>query len=437
MITHWTVKRSGIIAPDERLPWGPQIVLALQHAAAMFGSTVVAPLIMGFPPTTALFFSGVATLIFFVVTAGRVPSYLGSSFAFIAPVLAITGGHGSISAALGGIVAAGIVYAVIGLLVHVLGASWIEYLMPPVVTGSVVIVIGLTLAGAARNLAAADVTAAILTILAIFAVGLYTRGLFARLPILLGTVIGYLLTLLLGGTAGRNYGPVHIGGVDLSPIARASWLGLPTFTTPTFSWHAIALLVPVVVVLIAENTGHIKAVSAITGRDLNPYLGRSFLGDGLATIVSGSFGGTGVTTYAENIGALAVSKTYSTLLFPMAAVVAILLGISPKFGAVLQSIPSGVLGGASTVLFGLIAATGIRILIQNDVDLSRVLNLLTVGTGVVLAAGGYDLVFGSFDVGNLTLSALVVILLYLIFRHAPDATLIERDLPADAAVDTP
>ena len=429
---HWTVKRSGIIAPDERLPWGPQIVLALQHAAAMFGSTVVAPLIMGFPPTTALFFSGVATLIFFVVTWGKVPSYLGSSFAFIAPVLAVTGGHGSISEALGGIVAAGVVYAIIGLLVHVLGSAWIEYLMPPVVTGSVVIVIGLTLAGAAKNLAAADVVAAILTILAIFAVGLYTRGLLSRLPILLGTALGYLLTLALGGTSGRTYGPLHIGGVDLSPIGKAAWLGLPTFTTPTFSWHAIALLVPVVVVLIAENTGHVKAVGAITGRDLDPYLGRSFLGDGIATIVSGSFGGTGVTTYAENIGTLAVSKTYSTLLFPMAAVVALLLGICPKFGALLQTIPSGVLGGASTVLFGLIAATGVRILIQNDVDLSRVLNLLTVGTGVVLAAGGYDLVFGAFDVGNLTVSAIGVILLYLIFRHAPSATLVERDLLADA-----
>jgi putative pyrimidine permease RutG len=421
----WREKRSGMVAPDERLPWGDTVAMGFQHVLAMFGSTVLAPILMGFDPNVAIFFSGIGTLIFFLVTGGRIPSYLGSSFAFIGPVLAVmaVAGQDNMPKALGGIVVAGLVYTLIGFLVHYLGSEWIDNLMPPIVTGGVVAIIGLNLAGAARGMAEEDMGLAILTILAILAVALIGKGLIGRLPILIGTVIGYLLALIVGGTSadGRDILGWHVSGVNLDAVGDASLFGLPNFRTPSFDGNAIALIVPVAVVLVAENTGHIKAVSEMTRRNLMPYLGRGFIGDGVATMVSGFGGGTGVTTYAENIGVMAVTKVFSTAIFLVSAGVAILLGFSPKFGALINSIPLGVLGGVSTVLFGLIAAAGIRIWIDNRVDFSKGINLFIAAVTLIVGTADYTVSIGNFDLNGIALGTFGSIILYQLFRFAPGA----------------
>ena len=417
---HWTLKRDGIIAPDERLPWGQTFAVGLQHIFAMFGATVLAPILMGFDPNTAILFSGIGTLIFFVIVGGRVPSYLGSSFAFIAVVNAASGlaagGTPNIGVALGGIIAAGALYAVVGVVVMAVGYGWIEKLMPPVVTGAVVAVIGLNLAPVAiSDLAGKDAATTsfnqlvgLLTILSVAAVAVYAPGILRRLPILLGGVIGYVVYLLLAN--GLGMGPA----IDFAKLGDAAWIGMPNFTGPSFSISAITLIAPVALVLVAENLGHVKAVGAMTGRNLDPYLGRAFLGDGIATMVAGMGGGTGVTTYAENIGVMAVTKIYSTLIFVIAAVVAIALGFSPKFGALIGTIPWAVLGGLAIVLFGLIAATGARIWGENKVDFSSSRNLITVAAALTMGAGNFTVKIGDFEMGGIGTATLTAIVLYQI-----------------------
>jgi putative pyrimidine permease RutG len=425
-LPRWTVKTEGLIAPEERLPWGQTVVLGVQHVFAMFGATVLVPILMGFDPNTAIFFSGIGTLLFFLVVGGRVPSYLGSSFAFVAVVLTATGYKGpgpnaNIGLALGGIIAAGVVYALIALVVMVVGYGWIERLMPPVVTGSVVAVIGLNLApvaireigGNAQSPNAMHVAIGLATALAGCLVAVYAPGLWRRLPILLGGVAGYILYLVLANGLGLQK------AIDFSTVGRAAWLGLPNFSTPVFRMDVMTLFAPVAVILVAENLGHVKAVSAMTGRSLDRFLGRAFLGDALACMVAGSGGGTGVTTYAENIGVMAVTRIYSTLVFVVASVVAIVMGFSPKFGAVIGTIPGPVLGGLSVVLFGLIAATGGRIWVQNRVDFSDSRNLVTAAVTLTLGAGDLVLKLGDFSMGGIGTATFGAILLYqvLSFRH--------------------
>lgn len=432
--TGWTLKKEGVIAPDERLPWGQTIFVGLQHVLAMFGATVLAPIIMGFDPNTAIFFSGIGTLIFFLVVGGRVPSYLGSSFSFIAVVIAASAYSGKginthIDVALGGIIAAGVVYAIIGVIVMFVGYRWIEYLMPPVVTGAVVAAIGLNLAPVAIGNAAAsqfDTWLAIVTVIAVAAVAVYLPGPLRRLPILLGGIIGYIVYLIFANGFGLGK------AIDFTSLSSAAWIGLPNFTAPSFHADAMALIAPVAIILVAENLGHVKAVGAMTGRNLDKYLGRAFLGDGLATIVSASGGGTGVTTYAENIGVMAVTRIYSTLIFIIAAVVAILLGFSPKFGALIYTIPAGVLGGLAIVLFGLIAATGGRIWVQNSVDFSKSRNLITAAVALILGAGNFVLNIGSFSIGGIGTATFGAIILYQILRER--GTEPEEAATADAAV---
>ncbi len=420
----WTLRRDGVIAPDERLPTGQTIALGLQHVVAMFGATVLAPLLMGFDPNVAILFSGIGTLIFFAIVGGRVPSYLGSSFSFIAVVIAATAYAGSglnanIGVALGGIVAAGVVYAIIGGIVMLAGYRWIEQLMPPVVTGAVVAVIGLNLAPiAVKGISSTslDVWIGIATIVAVGLIAVRAPGLARRLPILLGGLAGYLLYALL--TNGMGLGKP----IDFSGVTNAPWIGLPKLASPTWTAQAIVLIAPVAIVLVAENLGHIKAVAAMTGQNLDPYLGRAFLGDGIATVVAGMGGGTGVTTYAENIGVMAVTKIYSTLVFVVAALVAIILGFSPKFGALIMTIPGPVLGGLSIVVFGLITATGGRIWVQNNVDFSRARNLITVAVTLTIGAGDLALKFGGFTLGGIGTATFGAIVLYQIFRESePDA----------------
>jgi len=417
---HWTLKREGIIAPDERLPWGQTMAVGLQHIFAMFGATVLGPILMGFDPNTAILFSGIGTLIFFVIVGGRIPSYLGSSFAFIAVVNAASGfgsgGTPNIGVALGGIIAAGALYALVGLVVMAVGYRWIEKLMPPVVTGAVVAVIGLNLAPVAvSDLAGKDAATTsfnqvvgLLTILSVAAVAVYAPGILRRLPILLGGVIGYVVYLALAN--GLGMGPA----IDFTRLGDAAWIGMPNFTAPSFSINAITLIAPVALVLVAENLGHVKAVGAMTGRNLDPYLGRAFLGDGIATMVAGFGGGTGVTTYAENIGVMAVTKIYSTLIFVIAAIVAIALGFSPKFGALIGTIPWAVLGGLAIVLFGLIAATGARIWGENKVDFSSSRNLITVAAALTMGAGNFTVKIGDFELGGIGTATLTAIILYQI-----------------------
>lgn len=437
----WIEKTHGVIAPDERLPWPQTIALGLQHVVAMFGATVLAPLLMGFDPNVAILMSGVGTLIFFVIVGGRVPSYLGSSFAFIGVVIAATGYAGkglnpNIGVALGGIIACGLVYALIGVLVHFTNVQrhtmysdsslqveviesgkaehWIEWLMPPVVTGAVVAVIGLNLAPIAVKNAmggsAFDAWMAVITILCVGGVAVFTRGLLQKLLILAGLILAYVIYLVL--TNGMGLGKP----IDFSGLAAASWVGAPTFAKPVFEANAMLLIVPVAVILVAENLGHVKAVAAMTGRNMDRYLGRAFIGDGVATMVAGGVGGTGVTTYAENIGVMAATRVYSSLIFVVAAAIAIVLGFSPKFGALIQTIPGPVLGGVSIVVFGLIAAAGAKIWIDNRVDFTDNRNLITAAVTLVLGAGDFALKIGNFTLGGIGTATFGAILLYALLR---------------------
>jgi uracil-xanthine permease len=420
----WRLKTSGVIMPDERLPWGPTIVASLQHGIAMSGATIVAPLLMGFDPNLALLFSGVGTLIFFAIVAGRVPSYLGSSFAFIAVVIAATGYSGqgpnpNIDVALGGIVGAGVLYGVIALVVMWIGVGWVERLMPPVVTGAVVAAIGLNLAPVAVKAVSAgafDTWIGLSTVLIIGLTAVAAPGLWRRLPVIVGAIGGYLLYLLLANGLGLGK------PIDFTPLAAAPWLAMPKFAAPTFKLDAIVLIAPVAIILVAENLGHIKAIGVMTGRSLDDYLGRAFLGDSVATIVSAFGGGTGVTTYAENIGVMAATKIYSTLLFAVTSCVSILLGFSPKFGALVLSMPGPVIGGLSIVLFGLIAAMAGRIWGENKVDFANPRNLITVAVALTAGAGDLTLKLGAFTIGGIGTATFGAIILYQIlsFRDAKD-----------------
>ena len=422
---NWTKKSSavllqgGVIGPDERLPWPQTAAMGMQHVIAMFGATVLAPLLMGFDPNIAILMSGIGTLIFFVATGGKVPSYLGSSFAFIGVVIAATGYAGkgpnaNIGLALGGIIACGAVYAAIGAIVQAAGTGWIERFMPPVVTGAVVAVIGLNLAGIPiKNMAASnfDSWMQVVTFVSVALVAVMARGMLQRLLILAGLLISSLIYALL--TNGLGLGKP----IDLSGIANAAWWGLPGFTAPVFSGNALLLIVPVVVILVAENLGHIKAVTAMTGKNLDIYMGRAFIGDGIATMVSGSAGGTGVTTYAENIGVMAATRIYSTAVFLAAALMAVLLGFSPKFGALIQAIPLPVMGGVSIVVFGLIAIAGAKIWVDNRVDFSDHKNLLVAAITLVLGTGDFTLKFGQFALGGIGTATFGAILLYALLNR--------------------
>jgi len=380
----------GICYPEDKIPFARLVPMGLQHVVAMFGATVLAPLLMGFNPQVALLFSGIGTLIFVAATGMKVPSYLGSSFAFIGPVLAVTGGDPArLPLALCGIAGAGLLYLVAAAATIRWGSRWIDWLMPPVVTGAVVALIGLNLASSAvanainSKLAvnsAVDVRlliVAAVTFLVAALVPLHAKGFLKVLPILIGVITGYALAAALG----------VLDPASLARIRDAAWIGLPHFETPVFSTHALIVIAPMFLVLVAENKGHIAAISSYLGRDLNPYLGRAYLGDALATLVSAFGGGTPQTTYAENMAVMAITRVFSTYNFLMAGAVAILLGLCPKFGALIESIPRPVLGGVSLILYGLITLMGVRIWIDAKVDFEDSRNLAVAGSSIILATG--------------------------------------------------
>lgn len=414
-----TLNHGGVIAPDERLPWPQTAVMGVQHLIAMFGATVLAPILMGFDPNVAILMSGIGTLIFFLITGGKVPSYLGSSFAFIGVVIAASGYAGpgpnaNIGVALGGIIACGLVYTLIGAIVQAVGTGWIERFMPPVVTGAVVAVIGLNLAGIPiKNMAPTGFDAWMqgITFVCVALVAVFTSGMVQRLLILMGLIIASILYAVL--TNGLGMGKP----LDLSGIANAAWFGMPSFSAPVFQMNAMLLIAPVAIILVAENLGHIKAVTAMTGRNLDQYMGRAFIGDGVATMVAGSAGGTGVTTYAENIGVMAATKIYSTAIFLVAGLMAVLLGFSPKFGALIQAIPLAVMGGVSIVVFGLIAIAGAKIWVDNKVDFSDNKNLLVAAITLILGTGDYTLKFGGFALGGIGTATFGAIILYALLNR--------------------
>lgn len=407
---------------DEYLPVGRSIVLGLQHAFAMFGATVLAPLLMGFDPNLTIFITGIGTILFFLMTGGRMPSYLGSSFAFIGAVAAATGyaGVGSnpnIALALGGTIACGLVYAGIGLVVMKTGTSWIEKLMPPIVTGAIVMIIGLNLAPITIKSISTntfDTWMAVITIVCISAVAVFTRGMVRRLLLLIGLCSAYFVYFLLANVMGWGK------PIDFSVISNAAWFGLPTFHAPVFNANAMLLIAPVAIILVAENLGHFKAVSAMTGKNLSPYMGRAFFADGVCTSLSASVGGTGMTTYAENIGVMAVTKVYSTTIFVVAGIFAILLGLSPKFGAVISTIPVALLGGASIVVFGLITVAGAKIWVDNKVDFTQNSTLIIAAVSLIMGAGNFSLHIGSFDLGGIGTATLAAILLNLFLNRGEE-----------------
>ena len=365
--------RYEVVYPEQSLPAGRMVGLGLQHVIAMFGATVLAPFLMGFDPNLAVFFSGIGTLIFMLVVRGRIPSYLGSSFAFIGPVIAAKA-NGGVPAALGGIMAAAVVYFLIGLLVKTnSGTRVIATIMPPPVTAAVIAVIGIGLAPVGWSMASSDWTLALLTLAIAIIVAVGARGFTKLIPILVAVVAGYIIAALMGK-------------VDFTNIVAAPWIAIPSFVFPTFSVQAMTLIIPVVVMLVAENLGHVKAISAYMERDLTPQVGNAFMGDAIATFVSALGGGTGQTTYAENIGVMSITKVYSIRPLQVAAVTAILLGFIPKFGAVIQSIPVPVMGGISLMLFGLIAGTSTKVISTAKEDWGTLENFGVFGISVAVCA---------------------------------------------------
>ncbi|WP_323841675.1 MULTISPECIES: solute carrier family 23 protein [unclassified Moraxella] len=402
------------VATDEYLPPAQSAMLGIQHVLAMFGATVLAPILMGFDANLAIMMSGICTILFFMMTGGRVPSYLGSSFAFIGVVAAATahatgsGANPNLALALGGIIACGVLYAAIGFLVMATGTKWIEKLMPPVVTGAVVMIIGLNLAPVTVSGVAGkpfELWMTLVTVLCMGVIAVFGRGFVQRLLLLLGLVLSYVIYAII--TNGLGLGTP----IDFSVIGNAAWFGVPNFSSPVFDANAMLIIAPVAFILVAENLGHIKAVGAMTGENLTPYLGRAFVADGVATALSAGVGGTGMTTYGENIGVMAVTRVYSTIIFVIAGVFAIFLGLSPKFGALIQTIPGPVLTGASIVVFGLITVAGAKIWIDNRVNFAINKNLMIAAVTIILGTGDFGLMIGDFNLGGIGTATFAAILL--------------------------
>ena len=405
----WTLHGNGrnvapnkVVRPDERLNWGATIAIGVQHVIAMFGATFLVPVLTGFPVPTTLLFSGIGTILFLVITKNKLPSYLGSSLAFIAPMTAATTMSGT-GSALAGIVSVGVLLAIVGFIVQFAGIGWIDKLMPPIVAGAIVALIGFNLAPVAwGSFAQAPITATV-TLCAVIVCSVVFRGFLGRISIFLGVIIGYVVA-------------VFRGEIDYSKVEEAAWFGLPEFQIADFAspgtWSVIAMFLPVVLVLIAENVGHVRGVATMTDSSVNQYTGRALIADGLATTVAGTFGGVGTTTYGENIGVMAATRVYSTAAYWVAAITAILLAMSPKVGAVFNSVPPGVLGGVTTALYGLIGIIGIKIWVDNRVDFSRPVNQYTGAVALVIAIAGFNIQIEGFELGGIVIGSAAALLIY-------------------------
>ena len=381
----------------------------MQHVVAMFGATLLVPTLTGFPVNTTLLFSGLGTILFLLITRNRLPSYLGSSFAFIAPLSASQ--QYGIAAQAGSILVTGLVLAAVGVAVKIAGRRVLDAVMPPAVTGAIVALIGLNLApNAAENFASQPLVAAV-TLLVILLATVAGRGMVSRLSILLGVVVGWVFAALNG-----NLGDDAVAAIDAAP-----WVGLPEFHAPSFNVSAIAVALPVLVVLIAENVGHVKAVSEMTKRDLDDLAGDALIADGLASTLAGGFGGSGTTTYAENIGVMAATRVYSTAAYWVAAFTAILLAFVPKFGALIFTIPTGVLGGACIVLYGLIGMLGVRIWMDNKVNFNNPVNLTAAAVALIAGIGNLTLTVGGVSLEGIAWGSVGIIVAYPIMKKLYDS----------------
>jgi uracil-xanthine permease len=414
-----------VVRPDERLSWPRTVGFGAQHVIAMFGATFVFPLVMGLNANVAIMMSGVATILFLLIVQGKIPSYLGTSASFVGGVVAIRAAQGDSATVTGAILVAGVVLALCGIAIHYLGVQAINKVFPPVVTGAVVMLIGFGLAYVVSDVYwPQDQWIALITMVITFIIIVAFKGFVGRIAILLGLVIGFLLSWIadkaFGNITAFNAG---IGKIDTHPrvnfqgVSDAPWFGLPDFHAPHFAGSAIVLVLPAVIALIAENIGHVKAVGEMTGTDVDPYMGRAVFADGVGTAVATAVGGSPTTTYAENIGVMAATRVYSTAAYYVAAVVAILFGLIPKFGALVAATPGGVLGGITVILYGMIGLLGAKIWIENRVDFSDPVNMVPIGAGIILAIGPVShQISKDFSLAGIALGTIVVLGGYHLLR---------------------
>lgn len=426
-----------VVQTEDVLPIARAIPLSLQHLMAMFGATVLVPYLTGLDAGVGLMTSGIGTIIYLICVRNKIPSYLGSSFAFIAPLIAVGGGQGgkNIPAALGGLVAAGVVYMIIAGLIKVFGTHWLDKILPPALVGAVVVVIGLGLSAVAVKMAMfpfADpskgvdlkgLAVAAATLAAAIVFSSFFKGFAKTIPVLLGIMVGYGLS-------------IPLGLVNFEGLAAAPWIGLPKLTFPTFELNAILIIAPVALVVVVEHIGHLLVINEITGKDFTPMLPESLFGDGLATALSGAVGGTPSTTYAENIGVMAVTRVYATQLFWYAGAFAFIIGgFVPKVSAAISSIPTPVMGGISLLLFGLIASSGLRLLVESGIDYSHSRNLILSSVvlviGIGMETGGFVIPVGDYTVPGMALATVVGIVLNLILPRESEGLAI--DAPAFVA----
>jgi uracil permease len=407
---------------NERLPLLQSIPLSLQHLFAMFGATVLVPYLVGLDTSVTLFSSGVGTLLYILITKGKIPAYLGSSFAFIAGMSAIigadagtVGSSAKIAIAMGGCAVAGLVYVLVAILIAKLGVKWLDKLLPPVVVGSVVIVIGLALAETAVNMAmngAGTTYNPQYLLIALFSLACaiiataFFKGFLGVIPILIGIVGGYILSLCLGQ-------------VNFDAVQNASYFAVPKFIFPKFTWSAVVALTPIALVTITEHIGHLIVTNNVVGRDFikDPGLHLSLSGDGIATTFAALIGGPPNTTYGENIGVMAITRVFSVWVIGGAAVIAIVLSFIPKVGNFIQTIPVPVMGGISILLFGTIASAGIRMLVEAGIDFSQKRNLIIASVILVVGIGGAKINIGGVEFHGMALATVIGIVLNLIIPH--------------------
>ena len=426
------------VAPQQRLAWGKTVGVGAQHVVAMFGATFVFPIVMGLDANLAIMFSGICTILFLLVTSNRVPSYLGTSASFVGGVVAIRAQDGDSADVTGAIMVAGLVLLAVGLLVHFAGAGLIHKILPPAVTGAVVMLIGFNLAPVVANIYwPQDQWVALITAAFMVCAAVLLPGFWARIAVLLALVFGFLLSWLFDAVFGTINSVVPALGPEATEhdrlwawdnVSGADWIGLPSGTLadgvdvvhgPSFSLTFILLVLPGVIALIAENTGHVKAVAEMTGEDLDPYMGRALAGDGFATALASAFGGSPTTTYAENIGVMGATKVYSTAAYYVAGAVAILLGLCPKFGAVVNATPGGVLGGITVVLYGMIGLVGAKIWVENRVDFGNPVNLVGLAAGLIIGIGNVTLeITDDFSLQGIALGTILVIVFYHLVNRA-------------------
>ena len=401
-----------VIQVEEKLSFLQTLPLSFQHLFAMFGATVLVPILFKVNPATILLFNGIGTLIYLFICKGKIPAYLGSSFAFLSPVFLVLPQYGY-EAALGGFIVVGAIFSLVALSIKAIGTKWLDIVFPPAAIGAIVAVIGLELAPTAAGMAGLTaevidptiITVSIFTLLVTVFGTVAFRGFLAIIPILIGVISGYILSFFMGI-------------VDLSAISKAPWLEMPTLYTPEFNLGAILIILPAALVVIVEHIGHLIVTGIIVGKDLtqDPGLHRSLLGNGLSTMLSGFFGSTPNTTYGENIGVMAITKVYSVWVIGGAAVIAIILSFVGKLAAAIQSIPVPVMGGVSLLLFGVIAASGIRMLVESKVDYNKPSNLILTSVILILGVSNAHVTLGSVTLKGMALSTVVAIILSLSFK---------------------